>query len=414
VDGREDRSEHAVSRRWFGHLAAAFVGAVVAGVLVLGVAEAVRPADGAGRAAVPAPAHTPPPTVKTQAVHAGSKLLLAWSTGGLPLETEQVLESMPQVVDATTVSAGLDWLQTTIGPQGTRRDESRGDLATPIESAVIDPVDYAPFVPATEREAVLSLKPGQALMAATETTIRGSGAGSTLVLRERDIDVTGVVSDTSTSGYELLMAAPVPASWQRVDHFVLMHLRHRSDRIAVERKLSAIVEPGQRFRVRAKGETPYLRYGDAVLPQLLIKRTFGEYQARSLGDGTLAIEQDWTARNIVHAKVPILDEVLCHRVMIPQLRDALEEVQRRGLGFLINPSQFGGCFGPRFIDRNPAGRLSHHSWGIGIDINVAENAFGTRPDQDRRLVEIMEDHGFTWGGRWLVPDGMHFEWVRFP
>ena len=22
--------------------------------------------------------------------------------------------------------------------------------------------------------------------------------------------------------------------------------------------------------------------------------------------------------------------------------------------------------------------------------------------------------GFTWGGRWVVPDGMHFEWVRFP
>jgi hypothetical protein len=347
-------------------------------------------------------------------VHAGSKLLLAWSTGGLPIETEKVLEGMPEVADATTVSAGLDWLQTTIGPQGSRRDESRGDLATPMETAVIDPVDYAPFVPATERGAVLSLKPGQALMAVTEAAIRGSGAGSSLVLRDRDLEVTGVVSDTSTSGYELLVAAPVPDSWLRVDHFVLLHLRHRSDRAAVERKLSEIVEPGQRFRVRAKGETPYLRYGDAVLPQLIIKKTFGEYQARSLGDGTLAIATPWTGREIVHAKVPILGEVICHRTVVPQLREALEEVQRRGLGFLINPSQYGGCFGPRFIDSNPAGRISHHAWGIAIDINVAENAFGTRPDQDRRLVEIMEAHGFTWGGRWLVPDGMHFEWVRFP
>jgi hypothetical protein len=347
-------------------------------------------------------------------LHAGSKLLLAWSTGGLPIETEQILERMPQVVDATTVAAGLDWLETTIGPQGSRRDEGRGDLATPIETAVIDPADYAPFVPANERDAVLALGPGDALMAETEVGLRGNGAGSELVLRDRDLHVTNVVSDTSTSGYELLVAGPPPAAWQRVDHFVLLHLRHRDDRAAIERKLSSIVAEGQRFRVRAKGETPYLRYGDAVLPQLLIKKTFGEYQARSLGDGTLSIEPRWVTRNIVHARVPILGEIVCHRTLFPQLRDALREVQRRGLGFLINPSQYGGCFGPRFIDRNPAGRLSHHSWGIGIDINVAENAFGTRPDQDRRLVEIMENHGFTWGGRWLVPDGMHFEWVRFP
>jgi hypothetical protein len=25
----------------------------------------------------------------------------------------------------------------------------------------------------------------------------------------------------------------------------------------------------------------------------------------------------------------------------------------------------------------------------------------------------MREHGFTWGGDWLVPDGMHFEWVSF-
>ena len=29
-------------------------------------------------------------------------------------------------------------------------------------------------------------------------------------------------------------------------------------------------------------------------------------------------------------------------------------------------------------------------------------------------MKILEDWGFTWGGRWLVPDGMHFEFVRFP
>ena len=29
-----------------------------------------------------------------------------------------------------------------------------------------------------------------------------------------------------------------------------------------------------------------------------------------------------------------------------------------------------------------------------------------------RLVSAFERWGFTWGGRWLVPDGMHFEIIR--
>jgi hypothetical protein len=32
---------------------------------------------------------------------------------------------------------------------------------------------------------------------------------------------------------------------------------------------------------------------------------------------------------------------------------------------------------------------------------------------DPRVVEIFERWGFEWGGRWLVPDPMHFEFVRF-
>jgi hypothetical protein len=45
-------------------------------------------------------------------------------------------------------------------------------------------------------------------------------------------------------------------------------------------------------------------------------------------------------------------------------------------------------------------------------VNVGSNAFGKPPQLDPRVVEIVERWGFTWGGRWLVPDGMHFEFVR--
>jgi hypothetical protein len=37
---------------------------------------------------------------------------------------------------------------------------------------------------------------------------------------------------------------------------------------------------------------------------------------------------------------------------------------------------------------------------------------GQVPTIDQRIVNIMGDWGFTWGGNWTVPDGMHFEFLR--
>jgi hypothetical protein len=55
--------------------------------------------------------------------------------------------------------------------------------------------------------------------------------------------------------------------------------------------------------------------------------------------------------------------------------------------------------------------LSRHAWGVAIDLNFGENSTGAADLQDPRLVEVMERWGFTWGGRWLVPDPAHFEYV---
>jgi len=393
------------------HIAAAIAGAVIGAVLVLGV-------DGLTRTVPPSPA-TPQlqePLEILPGVHpASARVLLAWSPLGVPASLARSLDRMSVVERTTIVEAGLDWIVSTRSADGTESDRMPNGYGIPMELAVISPRAYAPFVPASERDRILRLRSGEILLARTAAALRAATPGAVIRLGDgRALTMTASVSDQATQGYEGLIAGPVPRSWARADRFVLTLLRRGQGREAVERRIRAVVGPGHVLRIRAQGETPFLRYGDAVLPQMLVKKTFGEFSARSLGDGSIEIEPQWKQQNLVTQRVPLLGRVQCHAAIFPQLRGAIQEVIDSGLAFAINPEQFGGCYGPRFIDRNPGGRLSHHSWGIAVDVNVAENIPGTKPDQDRRLVEIFEDHGFTWGGRWLIPDGMHFEWVAWP
>jgi D-alanyl-D-alanine carboxypeptidase len=135
----------------------------------------------------------------------------------------------------------------------------------------------------------------------------------------------------------------------------------------------------------------------------------GSFSYRWFRDGTVAPDQAWVGANIATGDVPILGRVTCHRVMLPQLRGALQGVVDAGLASAIEPADFGGCYSPRFIGRDPRRGLSLHTWGIAVDLNVSGNQVGTPGTMDPRVVRIFESWGFAWGGRWAVPDPMHFE-----
>jgi hypothetical protein len=136
-------------------------------------------------------------------------------------------------------------------------------------------------------------------------------------------------------------------------------------------------------------------------------KAFGAFSYRYFPDGTIQPDASWVRSNIVSATVPIFGRVTCHRLMIPQLRGALQEVQAAGLASSLHT--YNGCYVPRFIERNPAHAISLHTWGIAIDLDAATNYRGIQGTMDPRVVQIFKRWGFRWGGDWKYTDPMHFE-----
>lgn len=129
-------------------------------------------------------------------------------------------------------------------------------------------------------------------------------------------------------------------------------------------------------------------------------------------NGFIRPDPAWVSAYIVNASVPILGSVTCNRLMIPQLAAALAEIERDGLASLIDPADYGGCYVPRFIDRDPSLPLSMHAFGLAVDLNVSQNPLGSSGQMDQRVISIFEKWGFRWGGTFSRPDPMHFEVSR--
>jgi hypothetical protein len=133
----------------------------------------------------------------------------------------------------------------------------------------------------------------------------------------------------------------------------------------------------------------------------------GVFNYRVLGGGRIAPEPAWVAAHIRTEVVPILGAVTCNSLIFPQLRAALQAVVELGLADEIHPDEYAGCYYPRFIAGST--RLSNHSFGLALDLNVPGNQRGTVGEMDPRVVAVFEEWGFTWGGRWRYTDPMHFE-----
>ncbi|MBA3421792.1 MAG: M15 family metallopeptidase [Thermoleophilaceae bacterium] len=278
-------------------------------------------------------------------------------------------------------------------------------FGVPLELAAVEPRTYAPLLPAGARAAVSGLGRGEALLTRTSARLRRLGRGGRIRLAEdRSLRVIGVIDDGLVRRAEIVVNVREGARLDAQRRWVLVP--HTGE---PERLVAALQDAGgPELRVRDLGRAPWPSFL-RILPQATLKERFGEFAVRLDRGDEVVVEPSWVERNIVGATVPILGTVSCHREMIPALRRAMAELERRGLERLVDRGDYAGCFAAKDIPTT--GAVSRHAWGLAIDLNAAANPYGERSTQDRRLVEVMERNGFAWGGRWPTPDAMHFEYV---
>lgn len=351
-------------------------------LLLVGLAGC-RTGGGDEPAASPgAPPTTAPPAAETDP----GDVLLVWVPGGLPEGLAERVRSLPAVRDLTVV------LGDTIPASGIV-----DGFDVPIEAVALDCETWRAFEPA-HAEAVCALAEGEALVGSTAAARRDAERltiGDGHVVR-----VVGVVPDEAVGAAELVLPASGAApAGVRVPRYLL--LTHDGDRAGLEAAIRAAA-PGARMRVRAPGEVPFLRHADVVLPQSLVKASFGEFGARRNGAG-LELDPGWRAANLETVELPVVGQVTCHRAIVPALRGALAEIDGAGLIRRVDRSATG-CWNPRPIAGTD--QPSRHAWGVALDIVPAPT--------DPRVVEVFDRWGFTWGGEWLTPDPVHFEYLRPP
>jgi hypothetical protein len=338
------------------------------------------------------------------------RVLLVWTPGRLPPGIEGRRAADPAVERVTAVrGATVDLVEST-DAAGVIVDRAPEGMAFPLDAMAFDPATYPTFLPSSTRAVFTGLGPGQALLGETSARIRRLEPGAALhVAGGRTLTVAGVVPDDTVGAAELVVPLAAAADLGVVaERYALV--AYRGERADAERSIRAAFPAGASVRFRGPGEAAYLREGDAVLPQALIKESFGEFADRPAGGGQLSLDEDWQNENLVSTVLPVVGRLRCHRAVLPALRGAIDELVHRNLASLVET--FDGCWNPRLV-RNGSD-ISRHAWGVAVDMNFRSNVTRLRSVQDPRLVEVMERWGFTWGGRWLVPDAAHFEYRQAP
>ena len=128
------------------------------------------------------------------------------------------------------------------------------------------------------------------------------------------------------------------------------------------------------------------------------------------------ITNDFASKNIAKFLIPLLSKtpISMHKLAGPQFQAWCQAIIAKGLADRI--LSFSGCWVPRYV-RGSRTRLSNHSWGSAVDLNVPYNRRGHQSalvgqkGSLREVVEFCADFGL-FSGMWYKgapEDGMHIE-----
>lgn len=346
-----------------------------------------------------------PPLPEIPQIPAEPVPVVIWSSRDLPARLYQQVAKIEGVRWVSRVSVGV--LNLVAVSHATKPLPPRAPGAIlPLSVAAMDPS------PDVRDDLSRSLAAGKAVLTKTAAALRGMTVGGKITIADtntkRSFRIGAIVPDTEGRGRELVIPRKSSGGLGLTPPRALIssvHAEHVSNALRSMENLT----DGVRARVDLLGEEE-----DADLPQSTldfaeVKKVFGEFTYRRTSGLFFEPDPRWKAANIIETTVPVLGFMACNRRIIPQLTGAMRELRTRRLEGLVRT--FNGCYSPRMQVGNTFA-VSRHAYGIAVDFNAGTNRFGEPASQDPRLVELMERWGFTWGGMWLVPDGMHFEWVR--
>jgi hypothetical protein len=284
-------------------------------------------------------------------------------------------------------------------------------------------------------------RPGNIVMARSTAGLRGAAVGDRMDLRTSSggiitLAIAAIVEDDAVGSTEIVMH---PDDATRIgitkpSRVLIWGVRSRQaiDGALAERGLVDSASTGvlgtsdSRVRIRRSWAPAD---PDAGMSLMETKVLLGEFPFVVRSDGGVSIGQSFIDNRIdcgpvnycrrqLNPTIPI--RARCHVDVLPALQGALAEVADAGLAWTIdvgNANTYGGCFYPRFnrlATSTFVGFLSRHSWGMALDTNTTTNGQGSTPRMDCRTVRIFRKWGFAWGGNYLTPDGMHFEYVGEP
>lgn len=286
---------------------------------------------------------------------------------------------------------------------------------------IVRPVELVRILGGDDMAAVLER--GEVLLGNTSANIRKAKVGDVITVLDRrskrkDLVVGAIVSDAFTSSGDLLISDVTAAQLGVKTSPRVTFVGTEND----ARMRRTLAQQGFVFNAQHRlARSGVSRDPDSTLGIARIKEMFGEFAYRRVGNYAISVDVAWRQRSIAH-RVTYENISLthnCHVRVISAVQAALKEIDEAGLADEIdinNSNRYGGCYTGRFSRQAEKGfgNLSRHSWGIAIDVNTTTNGRGTVPQMNCDVVRIFRKHGFAWGGNFIVPDGMHFEYVGQP